>query len=252
MDLQLRGKRALVTGGTKGIGRAIVEAFAAEGADVAFCARTESDVEAAAKTIGETGVRVFARALDVGDGPAFKAWVAEAAETLGGLDAVVANVSALSIGSEEENWAAEFNVDLMHSVRLVEAAMPHLEQSDAASITLISSVSGHDIDFSGAYGVMKGALIHYGHSLAYNLAPKGIRANVVSPGNTYFEGGFWAYAEQNLPDLFQTYMGLNPTGRFGTPEEVGAAVVFLASPLASRITGTNLRVDGALGKGVQF
>jgi NAD(P)-dependent dehydrogenase (short-subunit alcohol dehydrogenase family) len=252
MDLQLRGKRALVTGGTKGIGRAIVEAFAAEGADVAFCARTESDVEATAKAIGEQGVRVFARALDVGDGPALKAWVADAAETLGGVDAVVANVSALSIGLAEENWAAEFNVDLMHSVRLVEAAMPHLEQSDAASITLISSVSGHDIDFSGAYGVMKGALIHYAHSLAYNLAPKGIRANAVSPGNTYFEGGFWAYAEQNLPDLFQTYMGLNPTGRFGTPEEVGAAVVFLASPVASRITGTNLRVDGALGKGVQY
>jgi len=140
----------------------------------------------------------------------------------------------------------------MHSVRIVEAAMPHLEQSDAASITLISSVSGRDIDFTGAYGVMKGALIHYGHSLAYNLAPKGIRANVVSPGNTYFEGGFWNSAEQNMPDLFQMMMGLNPTGRMGTPEEVGVAVVFLASPLASRITGTNLLVDGALGKGVQY
>ena len=254
MDLQLRGKRALVTGGTKGIGRAIVEAFAAEGADVAFCARTESDVEATAKMIGEQGVRVFARALDVGDGPALKAWVAEAAETLGGLDAVVANVSALTeaVGAAEENWAAAFNVDVMHSVRLVETAMPHLEQSEAPSITLISSVSGRDIDFTAAYGVMKGALIHYGHSLAYNLAPKGIRANVVSPGNTYFEGGFWAYAEQNLPDIFQTQMSLNPTGRFGTPEEVAAAVVFLASPLASRITGTNLLVDGALGRGVQF
>jgi NAD(P)-dependent dehydrogenase (short-subunit alcohol dehydrogenase family) len=252
MDLQLRGRRALVTGGTKGIGRAIVEAFAAEGADVAFCARTEADVLATAKMIEEQGVRTFARALDVGDGPALKTWVTEAAETLGGLDAVVANVSALSVGAAEENWQAEFNVDLMHSVRLVEAAMPYLEQSDAASITLISSVSGRDIDFTAAYGVMKGALIHYAHSLAYNLAPKGIRANAVSPGNTYFENGFWAYAEQNMPDLFQTQMGLNPTGRFGTPEEVGAAVVFVASPRASRITGTNLLVDGALGRGVQF
>ena len=133
-----------------------------------------------------------------------------------------------------------------------ELAMPYLEQSDAASITLISSVSGRDIDFTGAYGVMKGALIHYAHSLAYNLAPQGIRANAVSPGNTYFEGGFWAYAKQNLPDLFQTQMGLNPTGRFGTPEEVAAAVVFLASPMASRISGTNLVVDGALTKGVQL
>jgi NAD(P)-dependent dehydrogenase (short-subunit alcohol dehydrogenase family) len=130
--------------------------------------------------------------------------------------------------------------------------MPYLEQSDAASITLISSVSGRDVDFTGAYGVMKGALIHYAHSLAYNLAGKGIRANAVSPGNTYFENGFWAYAEANLPDLFQTQMGLNPTGRFGTPQEVAAAVVFVASPLAGRISGTNLLVDGALGRGAQF
>jgi NAD(P)-dependent dehydrogenase (short-subunit alcohol dehydrogenase family) len=252
MDLQLRGRRALVTGGTKGIGRAIVDCFAAEGADVAFCARTEADVIATAKAVEEKGVRAFGRALDVADGPALKAWVSDAAEALGGLDAVVANVSALSIGPAEENWKASFDVDLMHSVRIVEAAMPHLEQSDAASITLISSVSGRDIDFTAAYGVMKGALVHYAHSLAYNLAPKGIRANAVSPGNTYFEGGTWQYIEQNMPDLFNTQMGLNPTGRFGTPEEVGAAVVFLASPLASRITGTNLLVDGALGKGVQY
>jgi len=252
MDLQLRGRRALVTGGTKGIGRAIVECFADEGADVAFCARTESDVMATAKTIEEKGVRTFARALDVADGPALQAWVSDAADALGGLDAVVANVSAISAGLAEENWKASFDVDVMHSVRLVDAAMPHLERSDAASITLISSVSGRDIDFTGAYGVMKGALIHYAHSLAYNLAPKGIRANAVSPGNTYFEGGFWAQAEQGMPELFQMMMGLNPTGRFGTPDEVGAAVVFLASPLASRITGTNLLVDGALGKGVQF
>ena len=252
MDLKLQGRRALVTGGTKGIGRAIVDGFAAEGADVAFCARTEADVIAAAKAVEERGVRTFARALDVGDAAALKAWVVDAAEALGGLDAVVANVSALSVGGAEENWQTEFNVDMMHSVRIVEAAMPYLEQSDAASITLISSVSGRDIDFTGAYGVMKGALIHYAHSLAYNLAPQGIRANAVSPGNTYFEGGFWAYAKQNLPDLFQTQMGLNPTGRFGTPEEVASAVVFVASPLASRISGTNLLVDGALGRGAQF
>ena len=252
MDLQLRGRRALVTGGTKGIGRAIVDCFADEGADVAFCARTEADVNATAKAIEEKGVRAFGRALDVADGAALKGWVSDAAEALGGLDAVVANVSALSAGVAEENWQAELNVDLMHSVRLVEAAMPHLEQSDAASITLISSVSGRDIDFTGAYGVVKGALIVYGHSLAYNLAPKGIRANAVSPGNTFFEGGFWDQAKQNMPDVYETFMGLNPTGRMGTPEEVGAAVVFLASPRASRITGTNLLVDGALGKGVQI
>jgi NAD(P)-dependent dehydrogenase (short-subunit alcohol dehydrogenase family) len=253
MDLQLRGRRALVTGGTKGIGRAVVEAFAAEGADVAFCARTEADVEATAKAIGELGVRTFGRALDVADGPALKAWVVDAADALGGLDAVVANVSALSVGSAEENWKAEFDVDMMHSVRLVDAAMPYLEQSDAASITTISSVSGREIDFAaGAYAVMKAAVVHYAQGLAYHLAGKGIRANSVSPGNTYFEGGFWAYAEKNLPDLYTDMLAQNPTGRMGTAEEVAAAVVFLASPVASRISGTNLLVDGALTKGVQL
>jgi NAD(P)-dependent dehydrogenase (short-subunit alcohol dehydrogenase family) len=253
VDLQLRGRRALVTGGTKGIGRAIVEGFAAEGADVAFCARTEADVIATAKAVEELGVRAFGRALDVRDGSALQAWVVDAAETLGGLDAVVANVSALSIEQGEESWKTEFEVDLMHSVRVVEAAMPHLERSDAASITTISSVSGREVDIAaGPYGVMKGAVVLYAQGLAYHLAGKGIRANTVSPGNTYFEGGFWHNIEQNMPDLYNEVLAMNPTGRMGTPEEVAAAVVFLASPVASRITGTNLVVDGALTKGIQL
>ena len=253
MDLQLRGRRALVTGGTKGIGRAVVEAFAAEGADVAFCARTEADVEATAKAVGELGVRTFGRALDVADGPALKAWVVDAAEEFGGLDAVVANVSALAIAPTEESWKTEFDVDLMHSVRVVEAALPYLERSDAASITTISSVSGREIDFAaGAYAVMKAAVVHYAQGLAYQLAGKGIRANSVSPGNTYSDPGFWSYAEKNLPDLYAENLAANPSGRMGRPEEVAAAVVFLASPVASRISGTNLVVDGALTRGVQL
>jgi 3-oxoacyl-[acyl-carrier protein] reductase len=253
MDLQLRGRRALVTGGTKGTGRAIVEGFAAEGADVAFCARTEADVIATAKAVEEMGVRAFGRALDVRDGPALKAWVLDAADALGGLDAVVANVSALSIEQGEDSWKTEFEVDLMHSVRIVEAAMPFLERSDAASITTISSVSGREIDIvAGPYGVMKTAVVVYAQGLAWQLAGKGIRANTVSPGNTYFEGGFWHNIEQNMPDMYNEVLGMNPTGRMGTPGEVAAAVVFLSSPVASRITGTNLVVDGALTKGVQL
>ena len=249
MDLQLQGRRALVTGGTKGIGRAIVECFADEGADVAFCARTEADVIATAKAVEERGVRAFGRALDVADEAALKGWVVDAAEALGGLDAVVANVSALAL----DDWQREFEVDLMHSVRVVEAAMPYLERSDCASITTISSVSGREVDIAaGPYGIMKAAVVHYAQGLAYHLAGKGIRANTVSPGNTFFAGGFWDNVQQNMPDLYNEVLGMNPTGRMGTPEEVGAAVVFLASPRASRISGTNLVVDGALTRGVQL
>ena len=175
------------------------------------------------------------------------------AEAFGGLDIVVANVSALAIPDTEENWQASLNVDLMHTVRLVRAALPHLERSDAASIIAISSVSGRESDFaSGPYGTAKTAIVGYIHGLAMQLADKNIRANTVSPGNTYFEGGVWQSIETGNPALFETAVGLNPTGHMGTPEDVAAPVVFLASPVASRVSGTNLVVDGALTRGVQL
>ncbi len=247
MDLQLNGKAAIVTGGTKGIGRAIVEALLAEGARVAFCARNAEEVEKAAAELGATGT-----ALDVGDGDALKAWVAASAEAFGGLDVAVANVSALAIGSGEDNWKAGFEVDLMHTVRLSEAATPFLEASKG-SVVAVSSVSGREVDFAkDAYGTMKAAVVHYIAGLALQLAPSGARANCVSPGNTYFPGGVWAGIEGGNPALFSTALGLNPTGRMATPEEVAYAVTMLASPRASFITGTNLVVDGALTRGVQL
>ena len=252
MDLQLTGKRVLVTGGTRGIGRAIVGAFLDEGAVVGFCARDSSEVTATNEDLRSRG-EVRGSVVDVGDGDALTAWVEGAAEAFGGLDVVVANVSALAIPDTEENWQASLNIDLMHTVRLVRAALPHLERSDAASIIAISSVSGRESDFaSGPYGTAKTAIVGYVHGLAFQLAGRHIRANTVSPGNTYFEGGVWQSIETGDPDLFQTAVTLNPTGHLGTPEEVAAPVVFLASPLASRVSGTNLVVDGALTRGVQL
>ena len=252
MDLQLTGKRVLVTGGTRGIGRAIVEAFLDEGASVAFCARTPEEVSATQDALHERG-SVAGTVVDVGDAGALADWVEQSAARLGGVDVVVANVSALAIPDTEENWQLSLNVDVMHTVRLVRAAMPHLEAGDAPSIIAISSVSGRESDFaSGPYGTAKTAIIGYIHGLAMQLAPKGIRANTVSPGNTYFEGGVWASIETADPALFRTAVGLNPTGHMGTPEEIAAPVVFLASPRAGRISGTNLVVDGALTRGIQL
>jgi NAD(P)-dependent dehydrogenase (short-subunit alcohol dehydrogenase family) len=253
MDLGLAGMKAVVTGGTKGIGRAVAEHFAAEGTDVAICARNAGEVAEAVAALAGRGVRATGRALDVADGPALTQWIEDVGAELGGIDIVVSNVSALAIGQDEASWQAEFSTDMMGTVRAVNAAMPFLERSKAASIVVISSVSGREVDFAaGPYGVFKAALIHYAKGLSYQLAAKNIRVNALSPGNTYFPGGVWEKIEHGYPALFKDALALNPTGRMGRPEEMARAVVFLASPAASFITGTNLVVDGALTRGVQF
>lgn len=252
MDLGLEGRRVLVTGGTRGIGRAIVSGLLAEGAVVSFCARTAADVTATVEAFG-AGEAVSGRAVDVGDRAALESWVADSAERLGGVDVVVANVSALAIPDTAENWSTSFDVDLMGTVALVTAAMPYLRESDAGSIVTISSVSGREIDFAaGPYGTMKAAIVHYTQGLAHQLAATGIRANSVSPGNTYFDGGIWQSLESGDPEFYATALGLNPTGRMAKPEEIANGVVFLASERASFISGTNLVIDGALTRGVQL
>jgi 3-oxoacyl-[acyl-carrier protein] reductase len=251
MDLGLKGKSALVTGGSKGIGLAIAELFAAEGANVAICARNADEVGKVVKSLSAKGVKSWGKAVDVADPAALKGWVDGAAAELGGIDAIVCNVSALAVGDTPETWEKSFRTDMMHTVNSVAAAKPYLEQSKSASIIIVSSVSGFEVDFAaGSYGAIKAALIHYSKGLSNQLIAKGIRVNVVSPGNTYFEGGIWHNIERGVPDLYKTAMSLNPTGRMGTAQEVAAGVVFLASPVASRVSGTNLIIDGALTKAV--
>src|ERR1700761_4177947 len=251
MDLGLQGKSVLVTGGSKGIGLAIANLFATEGANVAICGRNADDVGSAVKALAAKDVKAWGRGIDVADPVALKGWVDGAAEQFGGIDCIVCNVSALAVGDTTETWEKSFRVAMMHTVNSVAAAVPYLEKSKSASITIVSSVSGFEVDFAaGSYGAFKAALIHYAKGLSSQLIAKGIRVNAVSPGNTYFEGGIWQNIEQGMPDLFKTAMSLNPTGRMGTPQEVAAGVVFLASPVASRISGTNLTIDGALTKAV--
>jgi NAD(P)-dependent dehydrogenase (short-subunit alcohol dehydrogenase family) len=253
VDLGLQGRRALVTGGTRGIGRAIVDTLAAEGAAVGFCARTAQDVADTAEALAARGSVAAGQVVDVADEQGMQRWVTDAADQLGGVDIVVANVSALAIPDEPASWRASFDTDMMGTVRLVTAAMPYLERSDAPSIVTIASVSGKEIDFAaGPYGTFKAAIIHYTQGLAFQLAAKGIRANSVSPGNTYFPGGVWESIERSNPELFSQALALNPTGRMAKPEEIARAAVFVASPAASFMTGANLLVDGALTRGVQF
>ncbi|WP_108523088.1 SDR family NAD(P)-dependent oxidoreductase [Bradyrhizobium algeriense] len=253
MDLKLRGRRAIVTGGSKGIGRSIAELLADEGCHVSICARNEAEVATAVEALKGKGVSAMGEALDVRDRASLEGWIQRSGERLGGLDIAVANVSALDMDRAESAWKNTFEIDMMHTVRTVEAALRWIEKSDAGSIVVISSVSGFEFDpASPAYGTFKAALIHYASRMASTLAGKHIRVNTVSPGNVYFEGGVWHRIERNMPDRFKTALSKNPWGRLAKPEEVANAAVFLASPRASFITGAHLVVDGALTNRVQY
>jgi NAD(P)-dependent dehydrogenase (short-subunit alcohol dehydrogenase family) len=253
MDLGLRGKKAIVTGGTRGIGRACATLLADEGCDVAICARNRGPVEETVAALTRAGVKATGGAVDVADLAALRGWIAEAAAALGGLDIFVANVSALAQGMDEAAWRRGFEIDVMGTVFGIEAALPFLERSEAGSVVVVGSTAMAEIyGPTRSYAAVKATLLPYVKGLARNLAAKKIRANTVSPGNVYFKGGVWNIVEERNPEMFGQMLARNPMGRMGTPEEVASAVVFLASPRASFITGTNLIVDGALTQRVQF
>jgi 3-oxoacyl-[acyl-carrier protein] reductase len=253
MDLGLTGKRAIVTGGTRGIGRRIVELLLAEGCHVGFCARDAAEVERMANDLASVGPRLIGGTVDVIDDAGLRGWISATATELGGLDIVIPNASALVSGADEEAWRKGLEVDVLGTVRTVEAAMPFLEASDAASIVAISSTAA--VNTAGgvrAYSGVKAALISYMSGLSTNLGRKGIRANTVSPGAIYFEGGVWDVRKREAPEAYAAAVARSPMGRLGAPEEVANAVVFLASPAASYISGTNLIVDGAATTRIQY
>jgi 3-oxoacyl-[acyl-carrier protein] reductase len=253
MDLGLKGLKAIVTGGSKGIGLKVVELLAAEGCDVGFCARGKQDVDAVVTRLKDAPGRVIGGVADVTDSPGLRSWIAATADAMGGLDILVPNASALGPAADEDAWREGLEIDVLGSVRAVEAAMPYLEKSRHAAIVGLSSAGA--INTSGhtrAYGALKAALINYFSQLSTNLGPAGIRVNTVSPGAIFFEGGVWDKRKREQPEMYAKAVARAPFKRLGTPEEVASGVVFLASPAASYISGTNLMVDGAATTRVQF
>jgi 3-oxoacyl-[acyl-carrier protein] reductase len=256
MDLGLAGKRAIVTGASRGIGRAIAERLAAEGCSVAICARNGEEVATAVTAIQKLATRdavVTGGAADVADNAGLTAWIDSVAASFGGLDIVVANVSALAGTPDEASWRLGMEIDMLGTVRTVDAAMPHLEKSDCASVVAVSSTAALEA-FGGPrpYNAIKAAVINYMSNLATAFAPKQVRANTVSPGTIYFDDGVWGERKREQPEIYEYALGNNPMGRMGTPAEVANAVAFVASPAASFITGANLVVDGGFTRRVQY
>ncbi|WP_298491059.1 SDR family oxidoreductase [uncultured Maritimibacter sp.] len=253
MDLGLKGKKAIVTGATKGICRALVEILAAEGCDIAFCARSQDDVDATAKALEGYGTKVIGGTANVKDVEGYQKWLTEAAEALGGCDIFVPGVSAGGGMEGEKSWYKAFEIDLMGCVRGFDALFPFLKASGNASVVFISTTAAVETFIAPMpYNAIKASLITYAKQLSQAHAKRGIRLNVVSPGPILIEGGSWDQIRQNDEPFFNSIMAQQPDGRMGEADEVAKCIAFLASEAASWVTGTNLIVDGGFTKRVQF
>ena len=256
MDLQLKGKSAVILGGTRGIGRAIAEGLAREGANVAVCARNADQVAETVKALRQMGVKATGASVDIMDGEALKSWITSAGTELGAIDLLVSNAGAMAQGGDPASWEQNFKLDVLGMVNAFDAAKPFLKSAAGthgdASFVIIASISAAETDNASSYGPIKAALIHFAKGLARQYAPQHIRTNVVSPGTVYFEGGIWNTIETNMPKVFADAMGRNPMGRMATPQDIANAAIFLSSPLSSFTSGINMVVDGALSRRVNF
>ena len=252
MDLQLKGQCALVTGATRGIGRAIIEALSDDGCNIAFCARNQEEIDATVAAISAKGVKCFGQKVDVLDGDAFKGFIEAAAADLGGLDIFVSNVSGGNAAGDE-GWISQFNGNILSAVHGVEACTPHLEASSNGSIIMISTTAAvEQFMNAGPYNAMKAALLNYSGALAHELAPKGIRVNAVSPGPIMIEGGAWDNIKKNMAAMYDATVAQIPLGRMGTADEVAVQVALLASPRGGFTSGTNVVIDGSFTKRIQY
>src|SRR5579863_3930229 len=245
MRIDLTGKRAVITGGSRGIGRAIALACAEAGAGVSICARGAEALAAVHDEIAARGVTAHAEGCDIADAAALAAYIEAAAAALGGIDILVCNASGFGTTDDEAGWQRSIDIDLLGTARAIRAAVPHLERSGSGAIVNISSISGIGASArTPPYGAVKAAIMSYTQSEAAVLAKKGIRVNCVAPGSIEFPGGTWERAKTGNPQLYGAILRSIPFGRLGHPEEIAHVVAFLASPLAAWVTGQTISVDG--------
>ena len=248
MPFDFTGRRVLVAGGSRGIGRAIALNFAAAGAAVGICARNASTLEDTRAELAGHGRAVHAMVCDLADAAAIAAWVPAAANALGGIDVLVNNASGFGMGDDEEGWAAGLSVDVMAMVRTSRAALPWLQHAGAAggaSIIHISSISAFRPSVRApAYAAAKATMHSYTGSQAAQLCRQGVRVNAIAPGSIEFPGGVWDKRRTDNPALYERTLKSIPAGRMGTPDEIAEVALFLASPHARWMTGQVLTVDG--------
>lgn len=248
--MNLNDQVALITGGSRGIGRAIALRLADEGAGVAICARSEPALRQAEEELRTRSVSVFAAVCDVSSADALDTFLDAARSSLGRVDILVNNPSGIMMADDRAAWESTLSVDLMAAVRASQKVAPWMAGSGGGAIVYISSIAGLQASgFPASYGASKAALISLGKSLAVSLAPQKIRVNTVAPGSIEFPGGLWEQAKHENPDFYGAVLQTIPWGRMGTPEEVADAVAFLSSARASWITGACIVVDGGQHKG---
>jgi 3-oxoacyl-[acyl-carrier protein] reductase len=245
MQISLKGKRTIVTGGSKGIGRSIALAFAQAGAAVSICARGQAALDATREEILAHGVKAHAGVCDLADKDAIAAYINTAAASLGGVDVLVNNASGFGASDDEAGWAKSIDIDVMATVRASRAAVPLMEKASGGAILNISSISGYRASARTApYAAVKAAVINYTKSQALALAAKKIRVNAIAPGSIEFPGGMWEKRKTSDPNLYNAVLHSIPWGRLGAPEEVANAALFLCSDAATWVTGQTLTVDG--------